>query len=153
MRFAKIVHVWKLIAMLLLFSGCADQGAATRQMEEQQAFDEDMKRVRQNEYDDRAADAEATSRAKYDEEMEIEAWNTHLEELQAEGQNAAEDPSVNRDPSYVDCEDFDFQEEAVAFFWGAGGPNMNLFWLDDDRDEIPCELLPRWQPGVDWHVN
>lgn len=73
-----------------------------------------------------------------------------MDELFAVGENYAGDPTATNDPANVDSEDFDFQEEAQAFYAGAGGPEIDTFILDEDRDSVSCELLPPWTPGVDW---
>lgn len=62
----------------------------------------------------------------------------------AEGSRAARGSAGGLDPSLVDCEYFDTREEAEAFYEGAGGPESDPFWLDDDKDGRPCELLPSW---------
>lgn len=41
----------------------------------------------------------------------------------------------------------------VILIVGAGGPELDLFVLDEDRDTIACELLPDWFSGEDWSTN
>ena len=41
-----------------------------------------------------------------------------------------------------DCDDFNTQEEAQAFFLAAGGPERDPHRLDGDNDDIACEHLP-----------
>ncbi len=139
-----------IVSVLLILGSCAEQGTVTSRVEEHEALKEDLRRAQQDRYSHLEDDALATSSAQFEEDMRFEAWTLHVEAVLAEGQVYAGDPSVNQDPEVVDCDDFDYQEEAVAFFWGAGGPEVDPFWLDDDRDEVPCELPPRWQPGDEW---
>jgi len=40
------------------------------------------------------------------------------------------------------CDDFETQPEAQAFFEKAGGPNKDVNRLDGDKDGIACESLP-----------
>jgi hypothetical protein len=51
-----------------------------------------------------------------------------------------------RGPSGADgtynCPDFDYQEEAQAFFEAEGGPSQDTHGLDSDNDGIACENLP-----------
>lgn len=61
-----------------------------------------------------------------------------------DGEQAAAPFSAPYDPGLVDCDEFPTWDHADAFFRGAGGPGQDLYWLDDDKDGIPCELLPRW---------
>lgn len=39
------------------------------------------------------------------------------------------------------CSDFSSREQAMKVFVGAGGPNVDTYRLDGDRDGIPCENL------------
>jgi len=155
MKTKRLAGFFMLIGILLSLTGCAEgtTEADIAATERQVSSDLDLKRAQQDEYDDRAAEFEATSRAKYDEEMESEAWHEHLEEVEAAGEDEANDPSINQDPGVYDCEDFMFIKEAIAFYWGAGGPKVDVFWLDDDNDEVPCELLPRWDSDAEWYTN
>jgi hypothetical protein len=139
----------------------ACQGASTNsERDEQRAYErsvdatqEDIAYPSSGNPERMAEEAEATSRADYNEERERDSWASHLRELAALGENYAGDLSVNDDPAAVNCEGFDYQDEADAFFYGAGGPAVDLFVLDEDRDTMACELLPRWAPGADWRTN
>lgn len=43
-----------------------------------------------------------------------------------------------------DCADFDTQQEAQSYFESKGGSrSFNADLLDEDRDGLACELLPR----------
>ena len=42
-----------------------------------------------------------------------------------------------------DCEDFETHREAQIFYEDNGGPHSDPHMLDEDRDGIVCETLPR----------
>lgn len=82
------------------------------------------------------------------DQAEQSAWQyeeseTNLKRRAREdGENAAEDPYLASDPGSYDCEDFYYEGEAQEFFLASGGPEIDLFLLDDDRDGDACEWLP-----------
>ena len=42
-----------------------------------------------------------------------------------------------------DCDDFKTQRDAQIFYEDNGGPHSDPHMLDEDRDGIACETLPR----------
>jgi hypothetical protein len=45
-------------------------------------------------------------------------------------------------PDDFNCSDFDTQADAQDFYEENGGPNLDIYGLDSDRDGIACEELP-----------
>lgn len=145
-----------LVLVSVLLSGCLGTGKPDQSPmdpNKSNASEADANYAPSDDSEPIANEYESTSWAIFVEDKEREAWSSHLDNLFELGANYAGDPTAIDDPANVDCEDFDFQEEADAFFQGAGGPSLDIFILDDDRDGMACEWLPRWYPGSDWSTT
>ncbi len=46
------------------------------------------------------------------------------------------------DPSAYDCSDFNTHQQAQNFYEQNGGPQIDTYRLDRNRDGIACETLP-----------
>lgn len=130
----------------LIVTGCIDENARPDEPTSSDVGKDYKHQIEASEY-------EATLSAECLINQEREAWSSHLVDLFALGQNYAGDPTATEDPENVNCEDFDFQGEAEAFFLGAGGAGSDVFVLDEDEDGVACELLPDWYPGSDWSTS
>ena len=53
-------------------------------------------------------------------------------------------PELSDLPFEVICGDFRHREESRLFFENQGGPDIDPYGLDSDRDGVPCEWLPSY---------
>lgn len=70
-------------------------------------------------------------------------WQGAPEPAVAEVPNQPAQGTLRYDPFGPDrdCDEFNSQAEAQAFYVAAGGPNRDPHRLDSDRDGIACESL------------
>ncbi len=57
--------------------------------------------------------------------------------------NVVTDPTEGKKASDYNCDDFDTQPEAQAFFDKVGGAKNDVYRLDGDNNGVACQALPK----------